>query len=302
MTSHHRCTTARSAAGADDSSDVMEAGLEDHQVVAVDEVDEPMFLGDPARPCPGQHVSQWLGFPDAGDRVDLGGNHVQYGGTTRLDGLDLGGGALHVNSGKLSIDGTLASTGAAGLIQTLNAGQFWTDGYAGAQRLTIDVDGGRFANTGAVTGKTLLQASDGQTLLATSGASYTLGTGSTLVVEGSEARIGFDGPGAGTARLTMTDNSTLVFKGDAGGFSTIEEFRSGAWDQAGSPVNSSVTLDGTLRVDLSGYAGGAGSHKLIAADELMGSFDEIKFVGLGGGLDADLVVDYVTDTVWLDLS
>ena len=241
-------------------------------------------------------------LPDAGDSVDLGGNHVQYGGTTRLADLDLGGGALHVNSGKLSVDGTLASTGAAGLIQTLNAGQFWTDGYAGAQRLTIDVDGGRFANTGAVTGKTLLQASDGQTLLATSGASYTLGTGSTLVVEGSEARIGFDGPGAGTARLTMTDNSTLVFKGDAGGFSTIEEFRSGAWDQAGSPVTSSVTLDGTLRVDLSGYAGGAGSHKLIAADELMGSFDEIKFVGLGGGLDADLVVDYVTDTVWLDLS
>ena len=100
----------------------------------------------------------------------------------------------------------------------------------------------------------------------------------------------------------MTDNSTLVFKGDAGGFSTIEEFRSGAWDQAGSPVNSSVTLDGTLRVDLSDYAGGAGSHKLIAVDEIMGSFDEIKFVGLGNGLNADLVVDHVTDTVWLDLS
>ncbi|MFD3191559.1 right-handed parallel beta-helix repeat-containing protein, partial [Sedimentitalea sp. HM32M-2] len=241
-------------------------------------------------------------LPDAGDNVDLGGNHVQYGGTTKLGNLDLGGGDLHVNHGKLTVDGTLSTSGAKGLIQTVNGGQFWTDGYAGAQQLQIDVDGGRFANTGNVTGKTLMQASDGQTLLATSGGSYTLTDGSQLTVDGSDARIGFDGANSGTAKLQMQAGGTLTFKGDAGGFSTIEEFRSGAWDQTGSPVHSSVTLDGTLQVDLSDYSGGAGSHTLIAVDELLGQLDEIKFVGLGSDLSADLVVDHGTDTVLLTLS
>lgn len=241
-------------------------------------------------------------LPDNGDRVDLGGNHVQYGGTTQLDDLDLGGGALYVNSGKLSVEDTLASSGDVGLIQTINAGQFWTDGYAGNQVLTLQVDGGRFANTGDVTGKTLLQATDGQTLLATSGATYKVTNGSQLIIDGSDARIGFDGASSGDAKLQMQNGSTLTFKGDADGFSTIEEFRSGAWDQAGSPVKSSVTLDGTLRIDLSDYDGGAGSHTLIAVDELLGQLDKIEFIGLGNGLDADLVVDHATDTVRLDIS
>ncbi len=241
-------------------------------------------------------------LPDAGDSVDLGGNHVQYGGTTQLANLDLGGGALHVNSGRLSVDGALTTEGTASLIQTLNAGQFWTDGYAGNPLLTIEVDGGRFANTGDITGQTLLQAGGGQTLLATAGASYTLTGGSRLILDGSDGRVGFDGAGGGQAELRMQNGSTLVFKGDAGGFSTIEEFRSGAWDQAGSPVSSSVTLDGTLKIDLSGYGGGTGSHRLIEVDELLGQLDTIEFVGLGNSLDAELVIDYATDTVRLDIS
>jgi hypothetical protein len=41
----HRKPRARTA-GAGNSSVVVEAGLEDDQVVAVDEADEPVFLGD----------------------------------------------------------------------------------------------------------------------------------------------------------------------------------------------------------------------------------------------------------------
>ncbi|MBK0329365.1 right-handed parallel beta-helix repeat-containing protein [Rhodobacteraceae bacterium F11138] len=240
--------------------------------------------------------------PDDGDSADLSGNHVQYGGTTRIDDLDLGGGALYINSGKLSVQGTLASTGEAGLIQTINAGQFWTNGYSDSPLLTIEVDGGRFANTGAITGQTLLHATDGQTLLATSGASYTLTDGSQLIIDGSDARVGFDGEDNGTAALEMRNGSILTFKSDADGFSTIEEFRSGAWNQADSPVNSTVTLDGTLRIDLSDYDDGAGSYTLITVDELLGQLDTIEFVGLGNGLDAELVVDHVTDIVRLDIS
>ena len=47
----------------------METGLEDDEVVAIDEVDEAVLLGDPTRPRPGQHVPQRFGFADSGGRV-----------------------------------------------------------------------------------------------------------------------------------------------------------------------------------------------------------------------------------------
>ncbi|GAB47568.1 hypothetical protein MOPEL_021_00030 [Mobilicoccus pelagius NBRC 104925] len=55
--------------GVVDLSAVVETGLEDDEVVAVDEVDEAVLLGDPTGPCPGQHVAQGLGLADAGGRV-----------------------------------------------------------------------------------------------------------------------------------------------------------------------------------------------------------------------------------------
>lgn len=241
-------------------------------------------------------------LPTDGDSVDLGGNHVQYGGTTQIDDLDLSGGALYINHGKLTVDGALETAGGGGLIQTINAGQFWTDGYDYNRWLKVEVDGGRFANTGDVAGRVTLIASEGQTLLATSGGSYTVSGNTRLRIEGSDAKIGFDGPDAGRAKLKMEEGSNLVFKSDVTGFSTIEEFRSGHWDQTGTPVTSSVAINGTLKINLKDYAGGAGSHILIAADEITGQFDEIQFRGLGNNLDAKLVVDYEADLVRLDLS
>ena len=240
-------------------------------------------------------------LPDAGDSVDLGGNFVQYGGTTVLEDLELAGGKLYINHGKLTVTDDLNTKGGPALVQTLNSGQFWTEGYDGAKKLKVDVDGGRFANTGDVTGKTFLEVTGGQTILATDGASFTLTGESALSVIGSTAKIGFDGDSSDLAVLTMEDGSLLTFAADAAGFSTIGEFRSGAWDQASTPVTSGVSLNGTLKIDLTDYTGGADSFDLIAVDKILGHLDDVEFVGLDSDLNAKVIVDYKTDTVSLNI-
>ena len=44
---------------------VVEACLQDHEVAAIDKVDESVFLADASRPCSGQHVTKWLWFANA---------------------------------------------------------------------------------------------------------------------------------------------------------------------------------------------------------------------------------------------
>lgn len=240
-------------------------------------------------------------LPDAGDSVDLGGNFVQYGGTTVLEDLELAGGRLYVNHGKLTVTDDLNTKGGPALVQTLNAGQFWTDGYDGARKLKVDVDGGRFANTGDITGKIFVEITDGQAILAMDGGNFILGGDSQLSVVGSTAKVGFDGQSGGLAVLTMEDGSLLTFAADAAGFSTIGEFRSGAFDQTGTPVTSGVALNGTLKIDLTDYAGGADSFDLIAVDTILGHLDDVEFVGLASDLNARVIVNYKTDTVSLNI-
>ena len=48
---------------------VVETGLQDHEVVAVDEVDEAVLLADAAGPGACEHMPEWLGLPDARDGV-----------------------------------------------------------------------------------------------------------------------------------------------------------------------------------------------------------------------------------------
>jgi len=241
--------------------------------------------------------------PDHGDNVDLGGNWVHYGArTTGIEDLDLGsGGRLHVTSGRLTVEGTLETGARGGLITVEGAGQFWTDGYAGTSRLTLDIDGGRFANIGHVSGTISVSASGGQTILATDGAVFDLGRDSELRIEGAKAKVGFDGAEDSTAVLRMSEGAILTFKGDAGGFSTLTEFRSGHWDQDGSPVKSGVLLDGLLQIDLAGHAGGVGSYKLIAVDTIAGAFEGVNIHGLDGRFDATVYVDYERDELRLDL-
>ena len=243
-------------------------------------------------------------LPDSGDNVELGGNWVQYGGTTRIEDLDMGsGGRLEVNSGKLTVEGTLSTGTAGGSIEILNAGQFWTNGYAGEGLLDIDVSGGRFANIGTVSGATALTATNGQTLLATGGGSYVLTSGSTLEIIGIDVTIGFDNDDADeSASLIMTDGSTLSFSADAAGFSTLNEFRSGRWDIDAPQVQSTVSLDGTLTIDLTDYTGGVANYDLVQVDELVGALDAFDVTGLGSNYDVTIVANYKTDKVILKIT
>ncbi len=56
-------------AGYVESPFVVVPGLKYDDVVAVDEVDQSVFVVDAPRPAPGEDVSEWLGFADPGERV-----------------------------------------------------------------------------------------------------------------------------------------------------------------------------------------------------------------------------------------
>ena len=44
---------------------VVKACLQDHEVVAIDEVYEAVFFAYASRPCSGEHVAKWLWFANA---------------------------------------------------------------------------------------------------------------------------------------------------------------------------------------------------------------------------------------------
>lgn len=44
---------------------VVEPGLQNEEIFAVDEVDEAVFLGDPPGPSAGEPMAQWLWLADA---------------------------------------------------------------------------------------------------------------------------------------------------------------------------------------------------------------------------------------------
>lgn len=238
--------------------------------------------------------------PEDGDTVDLGGNWVNFSDTVRVASLDLGtGGKLQVGSGKLTVD-TL-ETGANGMIFVERAGQVWVDGYDGSALLSLQVTGGRFANTGDVSGPVIASVTGGQMILAADDAQFGLADNSELRIEGTGAKVGFDGATGGVATLKMQDGGQLSFVASADGLGRITEFRSGAWDQEGSDVQSGVALDGTLTLDLSGYIG-TGQMKLVDVDAIVGMFDDIQIHGLGDNRDADVVIDYAADLITLELS
>ena len=236
----------------------------------------------------------------AGDSVDLGGNWVSYGGTVTLNNLDFGdGGTLNVTNGKLTVEGALRVGDSGATLNTSDAGQVWIDGGSDADSLTVNVDGGRFANTGTFSGGMDMTVSDGQAILATDDAAFALRDGSSLTVLGDEGKTGFDGTGGGTAVLLLEDGSTLRFDADDGDLGTIEEFRSGAFGDNPN-VASGVNLgDATLELDLAGWTGR--SEVLIDVDDIIGTFSDLNITGLGNR-DAELVINYTNDTVTLNVS
>jgi hypothetical protein len=240
-----------------------------------------------------------------GDSVDLAGNWVYYGGTTTIEDLDFGeGGMLHVTHGYLQVDDHIAVGEAGATLNIDNAGQFWTEGYTDQDVLTINADGGRFANTSLFTGTTDFNISDNaQAILASDGADFALNKDSTLTITGGDAKVGFDGDQGGTGVLMMADNSTLGFVAEDGELGVIREFYSGAFDGNGAGIQSGVNLgNADLFLDLTGIAGGgAVDETLIKVDEVIGNFDNIEIVGLGNNQNAYVTVDYEADTVTLSL-
>ena len=241
---------------------------------------------------------------DNGDSVDLAGNWVNYGGTTTLNNLDFGsGGRLSVNHGYLEIAGELTAGEDGAEIDISAAGQFWTDGYTDDDRLDIDVDGGRFANTGDFSGNVDLTVTDGQAILATQGGNFDLGGVSRLVISGEDTRVGFDGTDGDTAVLRFEDGAVLGFSAQDGSLGTISEFRSGFYGAESTSIQSGVNLGlADLHLDLTGMQNSGGEYTLIEADEIIGGFGEIRVQGLRSDQDAEITVDYETDTVTLNLT
>ena len=237
------------------------------------------------------------------DSVDLRSNFVNYAANSSLRDLTFGdGGELTLFSGKLTIEGqTFVGTGMAE-VNVVNAGQFWTNGVAEDGSLLVDIDAGRFANTGEITGGVSFDISGGDAILATGGASTTLGAEDTLNIEGTDADVGFDGDTGETAVLRLSEGTKLNFTADENGIETIEEFRSGAFGDAPN-VQSGINLGlSDLQVDITALSGEASEHVLISVDELIGGFGGIELIGLGNTQDAEVVIDYETDTVLLRLN
>jgi hypothetical protein len=238
----------------------------------------------------------------AGDSVDLGGNRVIYGGTTRVQDLEFGDrGSLSVSHGRLTVEDDLTVGSGRASLQISNTGQFWTDGLSGPGLLDIDQTGGRFVNTGEFRGQTDMTLNGGQTILATDDATFALTAGSRLEIVGSAGRVGFDGDQGGLAILGLGDDSTLVFTAANGQLGTIGEFRSGAFGDAPN-VQSGIDLgNAALQIDLRGISGSTHTFTLMQVDELIGSLENASFIGLGSR-NAEIVIDYATDTVTLGLT
>jgi hypothetical protein len=235
-----------------------------------------------------------------GDSVDLGGNWVRgSSATTRIENLDLGtGGKLTLTSGKLTVEGELVVGAKGGTLIIDNAGQFWTDGYKDTEGLTIDIDGGRFVNTGLFTGFAQIQASgDAQVILATSKSATDLRNGSILDITGANTKVGFDGDG-GMALLRMHDGATLRFEAQDGRLGSIGEFRSGAFNSV-DDLTSGIHLNGQLTLALSDIGSSGSKWVLASADEITGSFDRIVAQNLGTDRDIQLTIDYDADLVTL---
>lgn len=238
-----------------------------------------------------------------GDSVDLGGNRVLFAAeTVTVDDFIFGDfGQLKATSGRLNIDGDISAGKTGNLLQIDNAGQVWIAGYRDSDLLTVELAGGRLANTGAFAGKTSISVTeDAQLLLATAGGRFDL-AGSSLEITGGTAKVGFDGGDGKTATLQLHDDATLSFVANATGLGKISEFHSGAFET--SKVTSGVSLDGDLAINLSALdAKAGGTWTLIDSDQLIGSFDDITVTGLGKNRDALIRVDYVKDEVVLLVS
>ncbi len=237
----------------------------------------------------------------AGDSVDLGGNLVIYGGTQTISALDMGdNGRLEVSSGRLTVTGQATSGASGAEIDITSAGQVWLGGYSSQGVLSVTQDGGRFANTGLVSGNVDLVIESGQAILSADGGIYTVGRNGELVIDGADALVGFDDDDGDLGVIRFDAGADLTIASDASGLGRIAEFRSGAFGDNPN-VTSRIELgDLDLTVDLTQAYIDNGTYMLMSADEIVGSLGSFDVTGLGGR-GATITVDYNTDEVWLEL-
>jgi len=263
----------------------------------------PNDLGDGVR---WDNELNWTGeeTPTNGDAVFLGGNWVSYSsaGTNTVSRLDLGdGGTLDVSSGRLTVDGHITQTDTAD-INVSYAGQLWLENGSDSDTLQLNLDGGRIANTGHLHGVMEINATDGQLLLGVGDAVFDLNQDSSLTLHGDEVQAGFDGQSRDSAVLRMETGAQLTFVADDTGFATLQEFRSGIYDEATSDIASGVNLgNGTLNIDVTALDGQVGDYRLLEVDTLIGTLEEINISGLDAQ-DAVLNLDYSSGTIDLTLT
>lgn len=237
-----------------------------------------------------------------GDNVDLNGNDVVFGTNAEINTLDLGSeGWLNIYGGRLDVNGGLEGDNAELNIE--GAGQIWVEGSGtGGSDVDITASSGRFVNTGDMTGTDLDVSGAADAILATDNGWYEVGNGHTLSIAGG-ADVGFDDNDGDYGILDFDAGSTLQLSVENGELGAIAEFRSGAFGEDGPNVMSGIDLGNTaLQIDLSGLSADAGSTlALMSADELVGIFDTPEIGGLGAR-NANIVIDYVNDTVTLQLS
>ncbi|MEL6643277.1 MAG: hypothetical protein AAFQ79_05020 [Pseudomonadota bacterium] len=236
-----------------------------------------------------------------GDSVDLAGNWVNYGGTTEINNLGFGsGGALSVGHGKLDVAGDITSGAWGGNLLVDGSGQFWTNGYSDSDLLEIDVNGGRFVNTGEFDGNANVDVRGGQAILATDNSAFEIDDGNIFKVIGDDAEVGFDDDDGDTAVLRLDDNGTLEFSAKGGALGTIEEFSSGYYGDNPDVLSGANLGSGTLALNVNGLSG-TGTSTLIDVDELIGEFGSVEIFGLGNR-NATVEVNYDTDEVSLKLA
>ncbi|MFK7839333.1 MAG: tandem-95 repeat protein [Bdellovibrionales bacterium] len=250
-------------------------------------------------------------LPEDGDNINLAGNWVNFSGTVTVNDLDLGSnGELTVRQGYLNVANDLQVGEDGGRLLIGNAGQFWADGYSDADMLSITADGGRFANTGDWDGSYSLDISGNAQVIFAAGynATFTVDSGDSIMIAGSNAKVGFDGSDAGDASLILKGGGTLAFDIDGDDITTIREFKSGHFGDT-PDINSIIDLgsgDTTLALDVSdiALADGLYSYDLIKEiDQLYGDFGDIDITGMDSNVTGLRVsVDRETDEMRLELS
>jgi hypothetical protein len=101
----------------------------------------------------------------------------------------------------------------------------------------------------------------------------------------------------------METGSELRMIADGSGFTTIEEFRSGAMT-ATRPTCCPPSTWAKARcwsMSARSPAAARASEVLVDTDQVVGMFDDVEFIGLGANQDATLTVDYETDKVTVTL-